>query len=139
MISRRQAITALVKAHPGRFSKAELARLFGISKERVRQIVQLEDLEPYLRRRSSSRQHPTCARCGKPISHGAQLCAKCYAEVRPRGHRTLRCAWCGREFSISVSRYETKLRAGQKRFFCSKDCRLAWWSHTLREIHRNAF
>ena len=140
MATTRQAIGALVRAHPGRYSKSELARMFGVSKERVRQIVLKDGLEPYLRPRGSpGRPRPRCARCGKPVSKGARLCADCYAELRWRGTVTLRCHWCGRDFALPLSRYEAKLRAGQRRFFCSQECRLAWWAQTLKEAHRKAF
>jgi len=67
MATTRQAIGALVRAHPGRYSKSELARMFGVSKERVRQIVLKDGLEPYLRPRGSpGRPRPRCARCGRP-------------------------------------------------------------------------
>ena len=101
---------------------SEIARLVGISRERVRQILNTQGLLV----RSVPRVRP-CKVCGKPIthSHAKYYCSRaCFH----RDHQVLLvCSTCGKHFLIPTSDYTLRLRDKKtNRWYCSKKCQGKW-------------
>ena len=100
----------------------------GVSKERVRQILQSEGMET---KHLDTKTKYYCSRCGKRIKGTStrkdgtkvprQLCQNCYDEWH---HTKVTCSVCGKEFEMRTGVLMTRLRRSKsKQIICSSACR----------------
>ena len=111
----RDSLAQIVKAEPKRYSQAELGRIFGVSRQRVHEIVKVPDLRHLVRPKQWSFY---CLDCGKPIHHGAIRCQQCWLKIYGAKRVTLSCDFCGQQFE----RRESEARR-HRLHFCSRSCR----------------
>ena len=113
---RDEKIAEMVVKTPGATLQG-IGKIFGLTKERVRQIlpsaIQTEKQKVYGR----GREREICPGCqGKKASHGI-LCRACYQ----RQHWfSTGCNNCGQVIKIRKNRLIRKIKSGQTRFFCAK-------------------
>jgi RNase P subunit RPR2 len=118
-LSTLDKLKRLLKEKPNTYNQIELARRLGVSRERIRQMVNTAGLRPLLR--VQERKRYFCSRCGKEIKPGNRFCAECRYAMH---HITLTCTQCGKEFAITMSDYKRRLkrRKTSAGFFCSRRC-----------------
>jgi hypothetical protein len=119
-MTRNQKIAAFKEANPC-ITLAEIGQHYGISRERVRQIIKKETGKGY---RRITKPRPLCLNCGQPCNDlGYKYCSK---ECARETHRvTLECYTCGKLFTrrqSHVMRTATSPAYINKRFYCSKKC-----------------
>jgi hypothetical protein len=102
-------------------SATEIARQIGVTRERVRQILNELDLP------TSFELPPRyCPDCGAPILSKQIRCGQCYARAH---HITLRCVHCGKVFLRlrgQVAREIRRRKHAPQRAFCSRECFDRW-------------
>ena len=117
----------------------------GVSKERVRQILQSEGMET---KHVDTRTKYYCSRCGKRIlepynrTNGTKtlkkLCNTCYHEWH---HVKVICSVCGKEFEIKTGALMDRLRSSKsKEIICSIACRnkaKCKYDHLFRPVARD--
>jgi DNA-directed RNA polymerase subunit RPC12/RpoP len=117
----------------------------GVSKERVRQILQSEGMET---KHLDTKTKYYCSRCGKRIKGTStrkdgtkvprQLCQNCYDEWH---HTKVTCSVCGKEFEMRTGVLMTRLRRSKsKQIICSSACRgkaKCKYDHLFRPIARD--
>jgi endogenous inhibitor of DNA gyrase (YacG/DUF329 family) len=82
-----------------------------------------------VRVKGQEREHTFCSReCYWKSDYRSQLVAQRNYERNPDAKQTRPCATCG----VDVTRY---VSTGQKRFYCSRQCR---WDNYLHAKHKNA-
>jgi len=111
----KQRIVELRRRCP-QIEVAQIARMVGVSRQWVSQVLKSEGL-PTRPRREPQR----CARCGKPLSckGSTGLCRACYASTRRNPMVKLVCAVCGKEFYRPASRLREMKTGG---YYCSHAC-----------------
>lgn len=83
------------------------------------------------RRKGTEREHTFCSReCYWKSDYRSQLVAQRNHQRNPEAQQTKPCATCG----SPVTRY---ISTGQKRFFCSRECR--WENHKHSRQYRNGY
>ena len=117
----RKTVRDLRMGNP-RMLAAEIAEQVGVSRERVRQILNSEGLPT----RIAPRLRP-CKVCGNPITNNN---AKYYCSMAclTKDHQvSLVCSICGKPFKIRTCDYEHRLRHKKTNlWFCSKVCQGKW-------------
>jgi predicted nucleic acid-binding Zn ribbon protein len=106
-------------------SQAELAKIVGVSRQRIAQLVEINDLGHVVKTRENNQRK--CIVCDQDMDHdkfGRYCSDECKLLLRKQNfYVTLKCATCGGEFSIRKSEYKARLRNKQTEdFFCSKKC-----------------
>jgi len=117
----------------------------GVSKERVRQILQSERMET---KHLDTKTKYYCSRCGKRIVDTStrkdgtklprKLCKNCYDEWH---HVKVTCSVCGKEFEIKTGVLMARLkRSKSKKIICSAGCRgkaISKYDHLFRLVARD--
>lgn len=124
MGSKKEEILRFIQENPGH-SMPDIAQLFGVTRSYIQQLVKNYGLYDHIH--LLKRRH-TCIVCGAPIpATGRKYCPSC----SPRKPVHLTCYRCGKEFTLPQRTYDLKVAKGQKKWFCSNDCRLAWMREAL--------
>lgn len=116
MPSIRGRVEAIVEANPNKYLQIELAREVGVTRERIRQIINEADLR-HLLDTVSLRRRSFCTECGKPVTKAGQLCIVCYHKKIKAPQLEFTCDNCGNKFRRNKSEVHR-----QKFHFCSKFC-----------------
>jgi DNA-directed RNA polymerase subunit RPC12/RpoP len=117
----------------------------GVTKERVRQILQSEEMET---KHIDTKTKYYCSRCGKRIVDTStrndgtklprKLCKNCYDEWH---HVKVTCSVCGKEFEIKTGVLMARLRRSKsKKIICSAACRgkaISKYDHLFRLVARD--
>ena len=117
----------------------------GVTKERVRQILQSEEMET---KHIDTKTKYYCSRCGKRIVDTStrkdgtklprKLCKNCYDEAH---HVKVTCSVCGKEFEIKTGVLMARLRRSKsKKIICSAVCRgkaISKYDHLFRLVARD--
>ena len=117
----------------------------GVTKERVRQILQSEEMET---KHIDTKTKYYCSRCGKRIVDTStrkdgtklprKLCKNCYDEWH---HVKVTCSVCGKEFEIKTGVLMARLRRSKsKKIICSAVCRgkaISKYDHLFRLVARD--
>lgn len=103
----------------------EMGDRFGVSKERVRQVLNEMDLPT---RHFSEKKMVSCLKCGNPIKEGKEFCDReCQNDYNTI---LITCSQCGNLMERKACKTlltENKIRLGYKgNFFCSKRCQGFW-------------
>ncbi len=119
-MTRNQKIVAFKEAHPC-ITLAEIGRHYGLTRERVRQIIKKETGISY---GQITKPRPLCLNCGQSCKKlGYTYCSTaCHNEAR---RVTLECYTCGKLFTrrqSHVMRTATSPAYKTKRYYCSKHC-----------------
>jgi len=124
----RESANRILEVNPS-LTYAEIARLLGVSRERIRQVS------------GQRRRHPRlCKVCGKRIhlrhkgvTHTAyrlRYCADCWVEAKAKRREThlaaFTCETCGKTFFRKVGEANGQRRKGQKIRWCSRRCHGQW-------------
>ncbi len=119
LTSARQQVIALRTTNPC-MTCASIGGKVGVSRERVRQILDMEGLST---RVPSRRQLFTCLACGKTIEHkgNKMFCdRKCEWQY---SHGNLVCSNCGKEFTLWISDLKDRvLHSKSGLLFCKRRC-----------------
>jgi hypothetical protein len=115
----RQKAVSIRQSDP-RLSAAAIAAQLGVSRSRIGQIFQEENLP-------KPRKFISCQECGAPFTtgrrhHGAKFCSKeCWLKFH---HVTVTCAQCGQDKVLKRSEWKARLRHAKHpgRFFCNHRC-----------------
>jgi Mn-dependent DtxR family transcriptional regulator len=110
----RDSLVQIVDAEPRKYSQAELARILGVSRQRVHELVKRLDLNHLMEPKQWSFY---CLDCGKPI-RGRRRCRPCWRKLYGAERVSLSCDFCGKQFERKKS--ETRRH---KFHFCSTSCR----------------
>ena len=98
----------------------EIAKLVGVSRERVRQILIKYDMPTKV-----SKMHRPCVRCGEDVKHYVNLF--CSSECRYLNFNIeLECEVCKERFYRLRTRHELNLNRGYEHVYCSKQCQGHW-------------
>lgn len=134
MVTVKNRLVEILEEEPYIHLQTELAEQLGISRERVRQLVNELHLRHLLGVRM--RKGPAlCTECGEslgrhtPIKEG-QLCQKCYYKELEKRKRTLVCDTCGKEFKRKLSEVNANIKNKYKHTFCSRRCFGKWVGNT---------
>lgn len=120
-----------LKIYNPEIKATEIAELVGLTRERVRQI-----LNKYGMPTKVSKMHRPCAHCGHDVNHYVNLF--CSAECRYLNFNIeLECEVCKEKFYRSRTRHEINLRRGYQHIYCSKQCQghylgVTYGAHTRR-------
>ena len=115
-ITNRQRVLELREANPT-LAAVRIAEILNITRERVRQILKDEGLPTYI-----PRHYGFCALCKKDIP--ATRTRYCSATCRTKAAQvTFECVLCGNSKTLRRSAYNTQVRRGYKRMYCSVVCR----------------
>ena len=123
-----------------KISQSELADIVGVSRQRVAQLVEQNDLGDILISREDMKRR--CVVCGEKMEadkFGKYCSDECKLKLRSEKYYvTLRCSSCNNEFTIRKSEYKARLRnkVGNT-FFCSKKCQGAELGKTYGFGNRN--
>ncbi len=124
----KDSATRILQVNPS-MSYAEVGRMLGVSRERIRQVA------------NNRKRHPRfCNTCGKQIrmfdngvtqnAYYQGYCRDCWIaekERRRKTHqRTFTCEWCGTRFSRKASAVRRQEELGLKIRWCSKQCQGKW-------------
>lgn len=105
----------------------QIAAKFGITRERVRQILAKANLPT--RHRTPGKSYYACNNCGRVFPpHGSRSpnifcsweCFKLYHQANK--FATLACDECGKLFKLRYTQLSARVKHGQKHFFCSRSC-----------------
>lgn len=124
----RESARRILEVNP-ELSYAEIGRLLGVSRERIRQVVGI--------RRRCAR---TCQACGKRLKPSRSglgknayyrgYCTECWALEKERRnlehYRFFICEYCGTRFTRTASTVRRQLKRGQRVRWCSKQCQGRW-------------
>jgi hypothetical protein len=124
----RDSALRILQVNPS-LSYAEVGRLLGVSRERIRQVAG-----------SSRRPARYCAACGKRIrllrdgvtqtAYAQGYCRDCWTAEKARRReehlRSFVCEWCGGVFSRSVGSVRRQEDRGRRIRWCSKHCQGKW-------------
>ena len=124
----RESTTRILEVNPA-LTYAEIARLLGVSRERIRQVAG--------RRRRNPR---VCKICGQPIhlrrngvtqtAYSLMYCAHCWIAAKERrrnGHQVaFTCETCGKIFSRTAGVVKRMEKRGHKIRWCSRQCQGVW-------------
>ena len=124
----KDSATRILQVNPS-LSYAEVGRILGVSRERIRQVA------------NGRRRSPRfCNVCGKQIrlldsgltqtAYYQGYCHECWTakkESRRQTHyRTFTCEWCGARFSRKAGMVRRQEESGLKIRWCSKHCQGKW-------------
>lgn len=124
-------IAKYIKSHPNnkKWTQHELAVMFGLSRERIRQIRQELHLEAYIKARIDTQNIPhLCKECGKLVSKNPngsynRYCSRECRFIRRRTTIELVCHECGKKFTLDKSQYNNTMKIRRLPYrFCSKKC-----------------
>jgi hypothetical protein len=122
MIGCRERVVTLKRNSPS-MTQTDIAKQVGVTKERVRQLLNKEGLNNVSQIREQKRLSRTCIQCGeiRPNDNSKYCSRLCHRMA----HRTIvYCSFCGAAKSRMLS--ETKVYEGNKNkhkhFFCSRHC-----------------
>lgn len=108
-----------------KISQSDLADIVGVSRQRVAQLIEQNDLRDVIITREDMKRR--CIVCGEKMEadkFGKYCSDECKLKLRSEKYYvTLRCASCDNEFTIRKSEYKARCRnkiGGT--FFCSKKC-----------------
>ncbi len=133
----RDSTARILQVNPT-LTYAEIGRLLGVSRERIRQVAGA-------RRRKPS----ACRVCGRTIrvrrngvtqtAYRLKYCAECWARARQRRRESRRigykCEVCGKPFSRTPGIVRRMERRGHKIRWCSRQCQGKWLgSQQAREL-----
>ncbi len=118
----------ILRVNPS-LSYAEVGRLLGVSRERIRQVAG-----------QSRRQPRYCEACGRRIrllhdgvtqtAYYQGFCHDCWTTEKVRRRqvrlRTFVCEWCGADFSRSEAAVKRQEELGRRIRWCSKQCQGKW-------------
>jgi len=113
-ITTRDKLVQIVRANPGKYRQSELSRQLGVSRERVRSIVDRLGLHDLVRQH---KWQAFCVDCGKRIHIVGGLCRDCWRKKYGAKKVTLVCNNCGRVFQ----RKESEAKRSEHHF-CSRVC-----------------
>lgn len=108
-----------------KITQSELADIAGVSRQRVAQIVEQNGLTEYVRSREDMKRK--CVVCGDKMDadkFGKYCSDECKLKLRSEKYYvTLKCATCGKDFTIRKSEHKARCRNKTSEiFFCSKKC-----------------
>jgi predicted RNA-binding Zn-ribbon protein involved in translation (DUF1610 family) len=133
----RDSTERLLNVNPS-LTYAEIARLLGVSRERIRQIA------------GRRRRHPrVCRVCGRLIkllqngvtqtAYGERFCPDCWSvekENRRKAHYvTFTCETCGSDFTRKAGVVRRQQKAGQRVRWCSRRCHGKWLGAEYKYRH----
>ena len=136
----RESARRILEVNPS-LSYAEVGRLLGVSRERIRQVV------------GKRRRFPkSCRVCGSQIfarqkgvtgtAYRQRYCAECWASEKQRrraaGEVPFVCEICGKTFWIRASAVRRKQKIGQRIRWCSKKCQGRWLAANYGDKHARA-
>lgn len=124
----KDSATRILQVNPF-LSYAEIGRLLGVSRERIRQVAN-----------GHRRNSRSCNVCGKQIrlfddgvtqtAYYQRYCYDCWLaekERRRKAHRQdFTCEWCGAHFSRKAGTVKRQEELGLKIRWCSKHCQGKW-------------
>jgi len=124
----RDSTTRILQINPT-LSYAEIGRLLGVSRERIRQVAGVRRRKP-----------GSCRVCGRTIrvrrngvtqtAYRMRYCAECWARARQRRRESRRiqytCEVCGKTFSRTPGTVRRMERRGHKIRWCSRQCQGKW-------------
>lgn len=114
-------IKEIVEAEPNKYSQADVARMIGISRQRLCYRINKSDMVG-LKALVKERGKPLCIDCGRPLSdHKYKRCRACHIRELEKRKVVLICDNCGTEFR----RYPREIK-GKKFHFCSNPCKQAF-------------
>ncbi len=124
----RESVIQIRQANPCA-TLQDIGNKVGITRERVRQILQTAQLDTYHYR-------PTyiCNQCGEPISRERATKNKLYCSsdcLKQSSRITLPCSYCGTLVTRKVSDF---ICHKKNHVFCNRHCFGKWWNVRLREI-----
>ncbi|UCG83517.1 MAG: hypothetical protein JSW38_01480 [Dehalococcoidia bacterium] len=124
----RESARRIIEVNPD-LSYAEIGRLLGVSRERIRQVVGVR------------RRHARIGQaCGKRLklsrssfaknAYYRGYCPECWALEKERRslehYRLFTCEYCGNRFARKASAVKRQLKRGQRIRWCSKRCQGHW-------------
>jgi hypothetical protein len=124
----RESALRMLEINPD-LSYAEIGRILGVSRERIRQIAGVR-----------RRHKRSCESCGKRIKPGRSgstknayfrgYCPECWALEKERRrlehYRSFICEYCGTRFVRKAGTVRRQLQRGQQIRWCSKQCQGHW-------------
>lgn len=130
LLSTRDRVIAL-RTHDQTLRATHIAKMVGVSRERVRQILSGEGLSTKVPFTSFA----FCEDCNKRLSTKSRFCKVCFMKSR---RMELVCMSCGTAYQIRKKEVETRRARGYKLNFCSRRCLGAHAGHTYGfGVHRN--
>jgi len=113
----------------------DISNKFGVTKERIRQILKRDGLRTQTTRLDFSKERYVCPRCGGQKNYEAKWCKRCFSEMH---WVDVDCDNCGKLKQVRVSRLIAiesgkwaKRGFGYKgHFFCSRQCHGKWLAKT---------
>jgi len=119
IVGAREKIIDYRKNHPY-MTLESIGNNVGVTKERVRQILNSENLETRSLHRIPAPM-PNCKVCSKPVTYRRRIF--CSAECQyPGGRTTTKCHSCNKEITLMTSVYNSRLKRA-KFIHCSRVCR----------------
>ncbi len=124
----RESATRILEVNPA-LTYAEIARLLGVSRERIRQVA------------GGRRRHPrVCKVCGQSIhlrrngvtqtAYRLQYCGTCWVAAKERRrnghHEDFTCETCGKTFRRTAGVVKRMEKRGHKIRWCSRRCQGIW-------------
>lgn len=107
----------IAKYADGTLTQAEIARAANVSREYVRQVVNV------MRLPVKTNPAKYCSDCGTEIERSRVRCKKCQLLSNERSKVTLSCQQCKKKFTITKSEYDGRNRDRKlKVYFCSQQC-----------------
>ena len=108
-----------------KISQSDLADIVGVSRQRVAQLIEQNDLRDVIITREDMKRR--CVDCGEKMEadkFGKYCSDECKLKLRSEKYYvTLKCATCGKDFTIRKSEYKARCRNKTSDvFFCSKKC-----------------
>jgi ribosomal protein S27AE len=126
--SRRKSIAKMRKKFPC-YTLQQIGNEFGISRERVRQVLNLMGEETKNLRMITPDQ---CQRCGEIVAKQRIYCGKCQHELH---NVQLVCDQCGKMFWRRVSQVLTYPKRGiYNHHFCDRDCFNQWTRDNKKKL-----
>jgi hypothetical protein len=132
----KDSATRILQVNPS-LSYAEVARLLGVSRERIRQVANV------------CKRHPRfCNTCGKQIrlldngvtqtAYYQGYCHECWEAEKERRrkahHQTFTCEWCGALFTRKAGTVKRQEELGLKIRWCSKHCQGKWLAANYKSL-----
>jgi hypothetical protein len=124
----RDSAQRILHVNPS-LSYAEVGRLLGVSRERIRQVAG-----------QARRPARYCSACGRRVrllhdgvtqtAYAQGFCSDCWTAEKARRReehlRTFVCEWCGSVFSRSIGSVRRQEDRGRRIRWCSKRCQGKW-------------
>ena len=140
-LSTVEKVIYLRKQYPDALA-ADIARSIGVSRERVRQILEKFGLEANVRPRLKAERSKdlVCFRPGcenlRKVARSGYCSQKCYNLVKYPPYY-IPCTNCGTISKVSQFRYDVMILRGYKNLFCNRACFRDWRIGKTLKIIRN--